>query len=252
MNRNERSIAGQSWIQGDRSMTASNLVPDGMADTKDSALLTAVAEAVSWNHASQPDQPRQGQRIIIYPEHLTQMDEYLASGNPDDGQDAGHEIAFNTILQEQAKYESTPIIVNESSTFVTADPILSQCVPGWMSIAEQIATGSRHRTLEDGRDVLNSDDADDEDMKPDELTDMYTAEMLGPDGKPKMGLPKLSPAEANRQRAAAKAAKASKASPASQSATDCFQSVPASPQLAKPLPTPLLDSEEEYPLQKLP
>jgi hypothetical protein len=175
------------------------------------------------------------------------MDEYLASGNPDDGQDAGHEIAFNTILQEQAKYESTPIIVNESSTFVTADPILSQCVPGWMSIAEQIATGSRHRTLEDGRDVLNSDDADDEDMKPDELTGMYTSEMLGPDGKPKMGLPKLSPAEANRQRAAAKAARASKASPDSQSVTDFSQSLPALPQSLKPLPTPFLDSEEEYP-----
>jgi hypothetical protein len=84
-------------------------------------------------------------------------------------------------------------------------------------------------------------------MKPDELTGMYTSEMLGPDGKPKMGLPKLSAAEANRQRAAAKAAKASKVLSASQSAPDFSQSVPALPQLAKPLPTPFLDSEEEYP-----
>jgi hypothetical protein len=122
-------------------MTASSLAPDGMADTKDSALLAAVAEAVSWNHASQPDQPRQGQRFIIYPKHLTQMDEFLATCDPNADQEDGHALAYNTILQEQAKYENTPIIVNESSEFITADPILSQCVPSWMSKAEQIATG---------------------------------------------------------------------------------------------------------------
>jgi hypothetical protein len=113
MNRNERSIAGQLWIQGSRSMTASNLTPDGMADTKDSAHLTAVADAVSWNHPSQPDQPRQGQRIVIYPEHLTQMDEFLTTCDPNVDPEDGHPLAYATILQEQAKYEITPIIVNK-------------------------------------------------------------------------------------------------------------------------------------------
>jgi hypothetical protein len=221
-------------------MTASTVSPEGMADNKDSALLAAVAEAVSWNHASQPDQPRPGQRVVIYPKHLTQMDEFLGTCETDDGQDQGHELAYNSILEAQAKYENTPIIVNESSEYVTTDPVLSQCVPNWMSLAEQIATGCRHRTLEDGRDVMNSDEEDDENMVPDKLTGMYTAEMLGPDGKPKVGLPKLSPAEASRQRAAAKAAKASKTSTAP-------QSVPASPQSLKPLPSCLADAEEEYP-----
>jgi hypothetical protein len=242
LNRGERSIAGQLWVQGDRNMTASTVSPEGMADTKDSALLAAVAEAVSWNHAALPDQPRPGQRVIIYPGHLTQMDEFLATCETDDGQDQGHEAAYNSILESQAKYENTPIIVNESSKYVTNDPMLSQCVPGWMSIAEQIATGCRHRTLEDGRDVMNSDEEDDESMEPDKLTGCYTAEMLGPDGKPKMGLPKLSAAEANRQRAAARAAKASKASTASQSVPDFSHSEPAP---LKPLPTCLADAEEE-------
>jgi hypothetical protein len=249
MNRNERSIAGQLWIQGNRSMTASNIVPDGMADTKDSALLAAVSEAVSWNHASQPDQPRQGQRIVIYPEHLTQMDEFLTSCDPNVDPDDGHPLAYATILQEQAKYVNTPIIVNESSEFVTADPFLSQCVPGWMSKAEQIATGYRHRTLEDGRDVLNSDDEDDEDMKPDELTGMYTAEMLDSEGKPKSGPKVLTATEANRQRSAARAAKASKVPTTSQPLAAPSQYILSSAAL-KPLPTPLLDSEEEYPPQK--
>jgi hypothetical protein len=251
MNRNERSIAGQLWIQGERNMTASNLSPDGMADTKDSALLAAVAEAVSWNHASQPDQPRQGQRIIIYPEHLTQMDEFLTTCDPSADQEDGHSLAYNTILQEQAKHVNTPIIVNESSEFVTADPVLSQLVPDWMSKAEQIATGCRQRTLEDGRDVQNSDDQDDEDMKPDELTGMYTAEMLDSEGKPKSGPKVLTAAEANRQRSAARAVKSSKVLTTSQTAPVTSQSVPVPPQVVlKPLPTPLLDSEEEYPPQK--
>jgi hypothetical protein len=161
LNRGERSIAGQLWVQGDRSMTASTVSPEGMADTKDSALLAAVAEAVSWNHASPPDLQRPGQRVVIYPKHLTQMDEFLASGETDDGQDEGHELAYNSVLEAQAKYENTPILVNESSEYVTTNPVLSQCVPAWMSLAEQIATGCRHRTLEDGRDVMNSDEEDD-------------------------------------------------------------------------------------------
>jgi hypothetical protein len=57
MKREEQAIAGQLWVQGDRQMTASNIAPEGMANTRDSALLYAAAEAVTWNHASQPDQP---------------------------------------------------------------------------------------------------------------------------------------------------------------------------------------------------
>jgi hypothetical protein len=209
--------------------------------------LEPVAEAVSWNHASQPDQPRQGQRVVIFPKYLTQMDEFLNTCETDDGQGEGHEAAYNSILENQAKYGNTPIIVNESSTYVTTDPVLSQCVPTWMSMAEQIATGCRHRALEDGRDVMNSDEEDDEHMVPDKLTGVYTAEMLGPDGKPKAGLPKLSSAEANRQRAAAKAAKASKAPTVSQSVPAPSHSVTAPPHSLKPLPSCLADAEEEYP-----
>jgi hypothetical protein len=172
------------------------------------------------------------------------MDEFLATCDTDDGQNQGHEAAYNSILEAQEKYEETPIIVNEKSSYISTDPVLSQAVPTWMSVAQQIATGCRHRTLEDGRDVMNSDEEDDENMKADKLTGMYTAEMLGPDGRPKMGLPKLSAAEANRQRAAAKAAKESKSSTASQSVSDFSQSVPAP---LKPLPACLADAEEEYP-----
>jgi hypothetical protein len=98
MDRNEQSIAGQLWIQGDRHMTASNVVPDGMADTKDSAHLAAAAEPVSWNHASQPDHPRKCQRVIIYPRELTQLEDFLSTGDPNVDPEDGHPLAYATIL----------------------------------------------------------------------------------------------------------------------------------------------------------
>jgi hypothetical protein len=54
--------------------------------------------------------------------------------------------------------------------------------------------GNRRRVLENGDDKMDSDDQDDRDMKPDELTGVYTAEM-----DPKAGPHKLSQSEAARQ-----------------------------------------------------
>jgi hypothetical protein len=47
MKREEQAIAGQLWVQGDSQMTATNLPAPGMANTRDSALLYAAAEAVT-------------------------------------------------------------------------------------------------------------------------------------------------------------------------------------------------------------
>jgi hypothetical protein len=44
--KDEQAIAGQLWIQGNRHMTASNTVPEGMANTSESALLAAAGEAI--------------------------------------------------------------------------------------------------------------------------------------------------------------------------------------------------------------
>jgi hypothetical protein len=59
-----------------------------------------------------------------------------------------------------------------------------------MAKTKQVATGNRRRVLENGRDVENSDEEDDENMKPDELTGCYTAEM-----DPKAGPKVLTQAE---------------------------------------------------------
>jgi hypothetical protein len=202
MDRDEQSIAGQLWIQADRHMAVSNVVPDGMADTKDSALLAAAAEAVSWNHASQPDQPRKGQRVIIYPRDLTRLEDFLSTGDPNVDPEDDHPLAYATILQESAKFQVTPMFLNEDSEPITSDPFFSEKVPEWMARTKQVATGCRRRTLETRRDVENSDDEDDEELKPDELTGTYTAEM-----DPKAGPKVLTTAEAAFQRAAGRALK---------------------------------------------
>jgi hypothetical protein len=200
MQRDEQAIAGQLWVQGNRQMTTSNAVPEEMANTCDSVLLCAAAEAVTWNHASQPDQPRKGQRIIIYPKDLIQLEEFLATSDPNVDPEDGHPLAYEVILRESQKFETTPLFLKEDSEAVINDPDLAAKVPGWLAVSRQVATGNRRRVLEDGADVANSSDEDDPKMKPDELTGMYTAEM-----DPKAGPKTLSQAEAARQRAAGRA-----------------------------------------------
>jgi hypothetical protein len=184
-------------------MTASNAVPEGMANTRDSALLCAAVEAVTWNHASQPDEPRKGQRIIIFPKDLPQLGEFLATSDPNVDPEDGHPIAYEAILRESQKFELTPLFLREDCSAVTNDPILAASVPEWLAKSRQVATGNRRRVLEDGADVMSSSDEDDPDMVPDKETGMYTAEM-----DPKAGPRTLSQAEAMRQRMIAKANRA--------------------------------------------
>jgi hypothetical protein len=203
MKREEQALAGQLWIQGDRQMTATNVPAPGMANTRDSALLSAAAEAVSWNHASQPDTDREGQRIIIFPKDLTQLEEFLTSTDPNVDPDDGHPIAYETILRESAKYKTPPLFVMENSEYVTNDPVLSASVPEWLAKSRQAATGRRRRVLEDGADVLNSSDEDDDKMVADEEHGMYTAGM-----DPEAGPIYLSSAQAATQRFFGKAIRA--------------------------------------------
>lgn len=53
MKRNEVVLAGQYWRQGDREMTAFNQVIPGMSNTRESATLSAAAEAVAWKHTTE-------------------------------------------------------------------------------------------------------------------------------------------------------------------------------------------------------
>jgi hypothetical protein len=145
MNKGERAMAGQLWIQGDRMMTAANPVFPGMSNSKESAILAATAEALEWRNDAleSPDPPRKGQRVIIYPKDLLGLEEVLAIGEPNVDSEDGHEIAYQRVFAAAAQFELTPTFLKEDCESILTDPKKAELVPQWMCLAERVATGSR-------------------------------------------------------------------------------------------------------------
>jgi hypothetical protein len=144
-----------------------------MVSSRDSALLSAADEAVQWRHPLELDGPRKGQRVIIYPKNLPQLDAFLSSGgdlnvSPEDG----HPIALNTILQESRNFEIPPTFLREDSEEAATDSRIAGRTSTWMALSRQVAVGNRRRVLENGEDKMDSDDQDDPNMKPDVETGM--------------------------------------------------------------------------------
>jgi hypothetical protein len=204
MKRDEAAVGGQLWMQGDRRMTAHNLVLEGMANAKEAAILSATAEAVTWKHAlDQEEGPRKGQRVVIYPKDVSQLEQVLSTGDPSIDSEDGHHIAYSQILQAAQSYEKRPIFLREDSEQITSDPIMAEKVPKWMSIAAQVATGNRRRVQEDGPDVMNSDEEDAlKEEHGDEIADGCTSDM-----DPRKGPVKLTRAQVAAQKVAAHALK---------------------------------------------
>jgi hypothetical protein len=209
MKRGEEAVGGQLWMQGDRRMTVSNTVLDGMENTKEAAILFAAAEAVTWRNAAlELSEHRKGQRVVIYPKELTGLREALSTGNPNIGEEDGHPIAYAQIIQESQKFERPPLFLRADCEQIVEDPVWAEKVPEWPCTAERVATGGRRRVLQDGPDTWNSDDVAEADIEADKEVNMYTAEM-----DPKLGPKVLSQSEAARQRAAGKAMKSVKQPP---------------------------------------
>jgi hypothetical protein len=214
MKRDGQAIGGQPWMQNKRMMTASNTVLDGMPNTKEAAILSAVAEAATWRNNALEGQvseaigPRKGQRVVIYPKELTQLHAVLTTGDPNIDSENGHPIAYERVLIESEKYENPPLFLREDAEQIVNDPVMAESVPKWLCMAERVATGNRHRVLEDGPDTWNSDDEAKEDVVPDKEVGMYTAGM-----DPKKGPVTFSQHEVARQKAAAQALKRSKSQP---------------------------------------
>jgi hypothetical protein len=189
-------------------MTASNIVLEGLANGREEAILPAGVDAVEWKHAAleQEDASRKGQRVVIYPKEMIQLEQVLSTGDPNVDSVNGHPIAYTRLLQAAQSYERTPIFLKEDSEQITYNPEIAAHVPVWMNTAAQVATRNRKMVLEDGPDKMNSDDDDAlEDVKPDEEKGMYTPEM-----DPRQGPVKISAHEAARQRAASQASKTAK------------------------------------------
>jgi hypothetical protein len=163
MTRHEAAIGVQFWQQGERKMTAVNGVLEGMANTRESAILSAAVEAVEWRHCLEPeDGPRSCQLVIVYPSKLPQLGEVLSTQDPNLDPEDGHPIAYSKILEGCKQYENPPRFYREDCDEIKSDPTLSASVPLWMNTTAQVSTGGRQLVLENGADVLNPSNEDSE------------------------------------------------------------------------------------------
>jgi hypothetical protein len=135
-------------------------------------------EAFTWKSALDLDEgPRKGQRVVIYPKEMTQLEQVLSTGDPSIDDVDGHPIAYTCIMQAAQLYEHPPIFLREDSEEITRNEETATKAPVWMNIAAQVATGNRRMVLEDGPDKMNSDDDDTlEEENGDKSTGTYTPE----------------------------------------------------------------------------
>jgi hypothetical protein len=158
MKRRDAVIGGQFWQQGDRKMTAVNGGIEGMANTRESAILSAAAEAVGWRHAAEP-----GQRVIIYPAEVPQLEEAMnAFAQNQIPLEDGDDIALSKMLEGSRQFENSPRFFREDGEEIRSNPEFATSVPLWMNIAAQASTEGRQLVLENGSDVMNSSDEDSE------------------------------------------------------------------------------------------
>jgi hypothetical protein len=171
----EEAVAGQLWMQKDRHLTVYKRTMDGMVDSRETAILTAAADAVTWRHALElEDETRRGQKVIIYPKEMTKLTEVLSTKNPNVDPEDGHQLAYSIILQTAQAYEHPPLFMSEDNDQITSNEVMKESVAEWMNTAAKVATGNRRRVLEDGRDVMNTDEEDAiKHVEPDEENGMY-------------------------------------------------------------------------------
>jgi hypothetical protein len=193
LKRREQHLAGQLLIQGDRKMTATNKVPEGITNDADSATLAGVAEAVEWTHALEEDmEKRVTRRIVIYPTTLTEFTRVL-SGEQSNIVD-GHEIAYNRISAAYTKYQVAPVFSSADS--VPAEEVDPAKVSLWMHTAAQVSVGGRSQVLENRPDVCNFESDSDNEYHGESLKGMYTLEVpVDAKGQPILAKCRLTPTQ---------------------------------------------------------
>jgi hypothetical protein len=92
---------------------------------------------------------------------LTGLAQVLTSRNvivQDDLED--HSELYSAILAESDTFEKPPLFLREDADQITSHPVWAIEIAKWMFTAAKVATGNRPRVLQDGPDVMNSDDED--------------------------------------------------------------------------------------------
>jgi hypothetical protein len=137
-------------------MTATNAVLPGMKNEEKSAALVAVAETVEWKHAVEPvGLKRKGQRVVIFPPILDNLEEVLATGDSSCDPKPSHDVAYLRIFTTCQSFENPPIFYSSESPSLAGTEIADKD-PLWMNTAKEISIGDRRQVLEDGNDVCDS------------------------------------------------------------------------------------------------
>jgi hypothetical protein len=206
--RHEQAVAGQLWMQGDKKMSAANVSLPGMANDSDAALLTAVVEAVEWKHPLEPDSgPRPGQRVIIYPPELDQLQAVLSTDRSAWNVADGQEEACERIVSGRDQFEHAPMFFSSDQEELR-NQRNGEKIYEWMRTASQIATWNRRQVIENGPDVMNSESDSDNEQHEDEILDGYVWIKTDAHGNPLSKEHQMETSQADRMRREAKTSRA--------------------------------------------
>jgi hypothetical protein len=171
-------------MQGDRKMSAANVPLPEMANDSDAALLTAVVEAVEWKHPLEPESgPRPGQRVIVYPTELDQLQAVLSTDRSTWNNSDGQGEACERIVSGMDQFEHPPMFFSSNQEELKQQ-MNTENIDEWMTTASHIATESRRQVIEDGPDVMNSDNDSDNEQHGDEILDGYIGIKTDAHGNP--------------------------------------------------------------------
>jgi hypothetical protein len=131
--RGTQPLCGELWQQEGRQMTASCLSFDGLGKSREEVALSGVADVLPWRNALEtrrdPNFLRPGQRVVVCPKFLDELDAILSSGDIGFYQEQCIWPAYEGILKQSLTWpiDKRPVMLPEgdrlpSQRYISASP----------------------------------------------------------------------------------------------------------------------------------
>jgi hypothetical protein len=122
-------------------MAAVNGIPDGMPNTRTSAILSGAVQAVVWKHpieTTTPEGKRCSPHIVFYPADMPPITEELEAFKANRSElEEGKHVAYAVLAEKVAEMGPPPTFCREDDDMVRNDPVLSEAVLKMLNIAAQ-------------------------------------------------------------------------------------------------------------------
>jgi hypothetical protein len=109
----EAVLGGQYWQQQSHHMAAVNGIPDGMPNTRASAILSAAVEAVVWKHpieTTTPEGKRCSARIVFFPADMPPIAEELQAFKAGRSElEEGKHVAYAVFAKKMTIWSGTTL-----------------------------------------------------------------------------------------------------------------------------------------------